>query len=447
MTFDYFNTSHLAFGSKITRAFNQLNKLTNEGQAKIDELLAIYELYNQFIDRNYPAPFPSRPDAPVRAKELFDIMNDGNSIRTIYLDEEEDELHVKVTLFNRLTNRFTVGEGTTDLKSGYAFCSSSISNASPNREINFAEEYSDGHGRFLFQFRVDGNNNINIVGDESYNYFIPSNFDHIKDLEKGPTVLTSSRIDGTGYKAEDYEAILVVGYSYNQDSDNPRKGESKSDLRVKVNDVEYVDCAGWYNRQYVVVYLKPGDVLKASCKTAFKVIYTGNEPTQPTPPDPPDPPEPETPLEIESYGKMDAYVDIHDNVIWNSTETEITPSGNVVYCSSQSYPLGARVRMVLNFNRVVSGTDNKMLLFGYLKNDSGPAELGFTVQCLTANDSVLSTKTYSSTTGDTTVNVKIPLAENTTKVWITNNRQYLSGGRYTSSMSVAVPSITEQEGN
>ena len=40
MTFDFFNTSNLAFGSKLTKAFNQLDRLCNEAEENIAKILS-----------------------------------------------------------------------------------------------------------------------------------------------------------------------------------------------------------------------------------------------------------------------------------------------------------------------------------------------------------------------------------------------------------------------
>lgn len=292
MTFDYFNTSHLAFGSKITKAFTQLERLLSEGEDNLQDLFAIYEFYNQYIDKNYPAPFPTRPDAPVRAKELYDLLNDGNTLKNVYMDED-GVLHVSVNLFKRISNRFTIATGSTTLKKGYAFCRDSISNKNYTREIQFVEDYESGIGNFLFEFRIDADNNINIVGDESLNYYFPSNFDHITSMRKDDGyIFQSSRLDRASdvYTAQDYEVVLLVGYMSPNDADNP-KGSNISNLHYTVNGEERMKLCGRGQRAYDIAYLKPGDILRASCKYAFKVKYISGEAIPPQP----EPPEPEVP--------------------------------------------------------------------------------------------------------------------------------------------------------
>lgn len=373
MSFDYFNTSHLAFGAKISKAFLQLNRLLQEGEDNLQDLFQIYEFYAQYIDRNYPAPFPTRPDAPVRAKELYDLLNDGNTLRSIYLDNE-GVLHVTVNLFKRISNRFTIASGSTELKEGFAFCRDSVSNKNYSRDIQFVEEYDDGIGNFLFEFRIDSDNNINIVGD-SYNYYIPSNFDHITTMEKGDVIFTNQNLSMEGYTAEDYEAILLVGYGYPWDGGvNPGNNDQKSDLHIRVNDKTVVNVTGWLCRQYGIVYLKPGDVLNADCKTAFRIKYKSGEPVPPAPTPSPEPPEPG--IEVESYKRSSgnyyytAYEWRFRGWTEDSTEYEYTGSNISRYAESSE---GIAVGACLQLSDTVSGATT--ISFHVTGNPHSPSDI------------------------------------------------------------------------
>lgn len=269
MTFDFFNPSHLAFGSKLTKAFNQLNRLCNEAEDNLVDLFRIYDTYKQYVNRNYIAPFPTRPDAPVRVNELFDLINDGDVIKDIGFTDE-GKLHCAINIFNPRTNRLTVAEGETDIKEGYAFARASISNQNPYREIQFVEDYFDGEGTLLFSFRIDSDNNINI-SEGAYNYFLPSNFDHITGISNETENIRP------GYEAEDYEAIVLTGYARWGNNGEYTDGSplsGKSCLKVSINGSLKVYNTGWQCRQYVVVYLKPGDKIDGNWVRGFKVKYT-----------------------------------------------------------------------------------------------------------------------------------------------------------------------------
>ena len=280
MSFDFFNPSHLAFGSKLTKAFNQLNRLCNEAEDNMDDLFRIYESYGQYINRNYPAPFPNRPDAPCRTNELFDLINDANTLKEAYISESGN-FHCAVNLFKRSTNRFTVASGYTTKKNGYAFVQSSISNQNPERTIQFVDNYSEGNGNFLFRYRIDSDNNINIVGNTA-EYFLPAGIRHITGMQKGSTFMTDVTLNQS-YTAPDYECVICVGYlGVSGWSEGSPNGEF-SCLDVRVNGKQICYNTGRNCKQYIVVYLKPNDVLSGRFKYAFKVKYTQVKNPDPTP--------------------------------------------------------------------------------------------------------------------------------------------------------------------
>lgn len=272
MTFDFFNPSHLAFGTKLTRAFNQLNNLCIDAEDNVQDLFRIYDIYKQYVNRNYPCPMPTRGDAPCRTNELFDLINDENTIKSFYITEE-GKFHCALNIFRRTANRFTRAEGETDLKEGYAFCKSSISNSQPEREIQFTDTYTQGEGNFLFSFRIDSDNNINI-SENAYSYFLPSNFDHI-------TGMTYEDEIHPDYTAKDYEAVLLIGWS-SMDNNRPY-GDVNSKLEVYLNGQEIEKVSGWLCRQFMVVYLKPEDKLTGSWSTGFRIKYTKNSVPIPAP--------------------------------------------------------------------------------------------------------------------------------------------------------------------
>ena len=59
MTFEFFNTSNLAFGSKLTSAFKTLDDMAQRSSNNINTLLSDLEFYEQYLDRNYRVPAPT----------------------------------------------------------------------------------------------------------------------------------------------------------------------------------------------------------------------------------------------------------------------------------------------------------------------------------------------------------------------------------------------------
>ena len=56
MTFNFFNTSRLAFGSKLTAAFKQLNNMMDNSLEAVDRALSDLDYYQQYINKNYRFP-------------------------------------------------------------------------------------------------------------------------------------------------------------------------------------------------------------------------------------------------------------------------------------------------------------------------------------------------------------------------------------------------------
>ena len=80
MTFEFFNTSSLAFGSKLTAAFKQLNNTMTYSLENIDRVLSDLDYYQQYIEKNYRVPSPTRPQMAVRTNEIFSVINARQAI-------------------------------------------------------------------------------------------------------------------------------------------------------------------------------------------------------------------------------------------------------------------------------------------------------------------------------------------------------------------------------
>lgn len=261
MPFDYFNTSHLAFGSKLTRAFKQLEKLCSDAEEHIAGYVEDVAYLGQYVNRNYRIPFPNSAENPVQVNQILDIINDETTIRKMSFDGTTFECYINY--FNRSTNRFTIAAGSTSLKEGYAFMRESISNINPAQDIIF-KDTQDGKGLLLFQYRIDEYNKINIVKNEdAVIQPLSGGINHISNMRIGDRVYLP-------YTANDYEAILIEGlFNSNGDSINV---EVTSETPVHYQAI--TRCGGTSIRQYSMAYLRPNDTLKADrYEYAWKVIY------------------------------------------------------------------------------------------------------------------------------------------------------------------------------
>lgn len=97
MTFDFFNTSDLAFGGKLTSAFKQLFNKIEQAEDNIDSVLERQAIYSDYFFKNYIVGEPTNATNPCRTNEILNIIknkkgnisvvlgNDanGNSIATV----------------------------------------------------------------------------------------------------------------------------------------------------------------------------------------------------------------------------------------------------------------------------------------------------------------------------------------------------------------------------
>lgn len=256
MTFNYFNPSNLAFGSKLTTAFYQLNRLAESAEENLEEFFAQQEFFKQFEDRNYEISKPYESYNPVRSNEFFDILNDRPSfIRRITYDKDNKKISVKVNLFNRDTNRITRLEGETDILEGYCYYKPAISNSMPERELSFSEDKVFNLGVQLFEYKVEENDTISIIGELDQLRLTPFDTTQYESISKGEQVADYNQ----KYKAENYECVCIVG--------------NKNNIQVKLNGRVVLQGYGADNVRHCILYLKPEDEITGSYARIFKVKY------------------------------------------------------------------------------------------------------------------------------------------------------------------------------
>lgn len=193
MSFDYFNTSYLAFGSKLTKAFRSLASSLDNVNKNVEVLQDQLSYYSQYIGRNYKVPEPSLQTSPVRAKEVYNLLSNI----TCYVKDisiGDNGLRVKINLFNKNSNKisYLFGEDTTSIENGVCCADLSSSNDTPSQEIRFynldtdeEESWKKDNGTFLFRYVICPNtrkvilHNVNPIIN-----LVPKNVDgHYYDFE------------------------------------------------------------------------------------------------------------------------------------------------------------------------------------------------------------------------------------------------------------------------
>lgn len=255
MTFDFFNTSNLAFGSKLTNTFNQLNKMCSESEDNIQKILNQQDIFNQYTYNNYQVPAPTRPQSACRTNELFMVLRGQAIIRDLYFDSNQNELIVSILKHDSNTNKITVMTGSTDLREGYAYCAIANSNAQMNKTIEFtAKKETKQDKQFLFGFFLDSGTNAVCLTDslDTLNLY-PQDFTQYTSISKGSDITLP-------YTSKAYECICCVG---------PNGGT----FNVSKNGVKIYGGNCLNTRVHAIVYVKPDDVITGTVEHAFKINY------------------------------------------------------------------------------------------------------------------------------------------------------------------------------
>lgn len=249
MSFDFFNTSHLAFGSKLTAAFKRLEKLKNEAELNLKNVLEVQDIYKNYNERNYQIPVPATLDSPCRVDEVFQIIDAPFVIKR--MERSGGRLYVDILSFNKNTLRITCASGNTDLKEGSAYYEQSISNVATGRDIKFVSKTKTTTGVKLFDFRIDNNGYICL--ENATDYIQTSNYGQYASLSDGGNI-------SLPYTASDYECVVVVG--------------QQTDTEIRLNGTRILGYWGsGQDKRFVVCYLRAGDRITGNASAAFRVKY------------------------------------------------------------------------------------------------------------------------------------------------------------------------------
>ena len=251
MPFDFFNTSALAFGIKLTSAFTQLDNLKKNAQRNIDDILESQDIFQEVIGRNYQVPAPIKPTSACRTNEIFAIIENKVYIRSLGI--VNNVFKVDIEKLDSLTNRVTAASGETDLREGYAFVNLAISNKEMNKQIRFSKKNDkESSETLLFGFIIDEDDKVTLRGDYSYLELYPQDYTQYRTIEKGDDI-------SLPYTATDYCCICVVG--------------NQNWIEVKKNDKVILSGSGNRTVRHAIIYLKPDDEVSGTYSKAFRLKY------------------------------------------------------------------------------------------------------------------------------------------------------------------------------
>lgn len=254
MSFDFFNNSHLAFGKKIATAFNTLDSMLASAQKNLEQAMEDLKYYEEYANRNYLVPRPTKPTSPCRTNEIFDVVNDKNVyIRKIKYTN--GVLQVDIGLFNRSNNRITRLKGETNIKSGFCYYSAeAISNKNVNREVLFSDDRAGATGNILFEYRVDEAGIVVISGSISNLDLIPESINYATGMSLGDKVSS-----GGAYTAKGYECLCIIGQTNN--------------IEVKLDDTTILKGKGVECMRHCILYAKKGAKISGTYSEIYRIHY------------------------------------------------------------------------------------------------------------------------------------------------------------------------------
>ena len=261
MPFDFFNSSYLAFGSKITKAFITLARLADdmdENTRYLSNQLADYDMQ----DANYRVNKPTSPTKATRGEQIFGVLKTRPIIIKEISLNDVGGIIVKINYFTN--NKITIGTGNSGiLKWGYAVINKSNSNNAIERDITFTQE-NPILSNVLFKFRVE-NGRINISNLNKNFPISPSNYDtHYVNMS---LTQVDNGIEATGY--ETYITVSTLGTGYKS---------TETDGKI----TEMVECYGTncnFNLTGVSYTYGGEKVENKTGDTVYRIDYTSSRRT------------------------------------------------------------------------------------------------------------------------------------------------------------------------
>ena len=256
MTFDNFNAGKLAFGKKITSAFNTLDELLNATVSRVNDITKNTEYYLQFVNNNYSAPKPTKPTMPVRTDEFLEILDQRNNIRILAWDGSK--FNVSMIVFNKATQRCTRLTGSTTIKEGYAIALLSQSLTNLEADIRFSKtENPTNTETVLFQYRIDNNGYVHIINSQDSFGCYPYDDSHYYDIQVGQKL-------SVPYTSNDYEC--VIGTVQNA-------GDNWENLYLNGKLIYGHQRCRQIREQHFILYLKPNDKITGDVLRMYRVKY------------------------------------------------------------------------------------------------------------------------------------------------------------------------------
>ena len=287
MTYEFFNTSYLAFGIKITRAFKSLAQLFDNANKNFQSITEQLSYIGKFIGRNYAVSTPDDPDKPCKCQMIYDVLKINPISNLIVLPATDDNDNIDgITLrFNAInpnTNKPTAFSGTIHEFRATVYARLSTRNNVFSGNLYYDSLDSDEDDKnYNYSTDVKGN----IIRLFTYEYNTDDGSLLLSNVNK------SINITSTGYNRK-YSTMSIVDKT-SEYLNNPIKGRkmllvvtpiTSGDVSVKVkysgdSDATLVgqliqSSGGHTGRFCFPLYLNDGDTITdGTIEKIYEVLY------------------------------------------------------------------------------------------------------------------------------------------------------------------------------
>lgn len=258
MSYDYFNTSSLAFGTKLTTAFNSLSRLIDETKESMAYIQEARDFYAPYYEKNFDVPIPKTPQSAVRTEYFSDWALTADP--RVEYEFANDGIDFTVVTKDSAYGVVTKHVGYTQDNVGSVYGIREYRTSGDVQLLSFVEKEGYDH---LFDYRYSNQKWI-ILSNQNTD-LIPleyGEYNQYRELNVVETVTPGS------YTATDYECVVLSGYEQYAPPNIQRQK-----LEVYLNDDLVCDTTESLGFSKVVLYLRPGDVIKGKYSNGLRILY------------------------------------------------------------------------------------------------------------------------------------------------------------------------------
>lgn len=287
MTFDYFNTSYLAFGDKLKKAFKSLGGLLDNGYKKADSLSIQLSFIGSYLNKNYQVTDPKSEEDPCNCETIYKLLR-NNPISNINIlpyslttDESEElkGIQVSLTFFHPTTDKLCTAlgystKGMKEIKNGTCFLLPSVINNNFDGQLLFFDKNEtiivSANAIKLFNFEyIPEENNILLSNISEYIELKPGLYD--RPYSTGRVVNVTNQYYKKALPSRKMLLVKTIDTSGDIIITVTFKGDSNPTTVYSLHP----NTGGKWSNYILPLYLNEGDIINQSSgiSRVYEVLY------------------------------------------------------------------------------------------------------------------------------------------------------------------------------